>query len=128
MNSGVVGIGTDLLDSSRIEAALSEHGERFARRILCEQEWTIFSDHKRPGNYLAKAFAAKEALSKALGTGIGQGVSFQDFCILRSAEGRPEVSVNGVALQHMKRLGGRQFMLSLSDEGHLIQAFAVLSS
>ncbi|MGH8691342.1 MAG: holo-ACP synthase, partial [Burkholderiales bacterium] len=66
----IFGVGTDVVEIGRIEKALGRWGERFARRILCEPELKRFLGHARPASYLAKRFAAKEAFTKALGTGI----------------------------------------------------------
>ncbi len=124
--AGVIGIGTDLLDSRRIEEAYRRHGGRFVRRILTPAERDIFSARGESLNFLAKQYAAKEALAKALGTGIADGVSFQHMEILRDAAGAPVVTLSARAAEIMIDLGSRQALLSLSDEGHLIQAFAVL--
>ena len=69
------GIGTDLVLVSRIEAVLTRQGERFARRILTADEFERFAAHGQPARYLAKRFAAKEAILKALGTGLAGGLS-----------------------------------------------------
>ncbi|HKX37436.1 MAG TPA: holo-ACP synthase, partial [Burkholderiales bacterium] len=66
----IFGVGTDVVEIGRIEKALERWGERFARRILCEPELKRFLGHRQPAAYLAKRFAAKEAFTKALGTGI----------------------------------------------------------
>jgi len=124
----ILGIGTDLLAIARMELAYERKGMRLVRRILSEAERDVWQAHATPVNFLAKAFAAKEALSKALGTGISQGVSFQDFTITRSELGQPVVTISGAAQRRMDTLGGRSLLLSLSDDGGFIQAFAVLSS
>ena len=77
----VVGLGTDIAEIERVEKALSRSGEAFAQRILTESEFEVFQQLKQKGRYLAKRFAAKEAAVKALGTGIGYGVSWQDITI-----------------------------------------------
>ena len=122
-----VGVGTDLLAVSRIEAVLERTGERFVRRILTAAERELWQQRRGSANFLAKQFAAKEAIAKALGTGIGAGVSFQQMEVLRSAAGAPEVRLSGAAAAHLARLGGEQVLLSLSDDNGLILAFAVLS-
>ena len=66
----IYGVGTDVVEIGRIKAVLEKYGERFARKILCESELKRFNGHRLPANYLAKRFAAKEAFTKALGTGI----------------------------------------------------------
>lgn len=122
------GVGTDLLRVDRIRKALDRHGERFAKRVLCPEELAIYRSHRDPAGYLAKAFAAKEALSKSLGTGIAGGVSFQDFLIRREPSGKPVVKVSGEAERLLREKGEQAcLLLSLSDDGDWIQAFSVLS-
>jgi len=123
---GVVGIGTDLLDSSRIAAVMERKGERFMRRILTPAEQKIYQVRNASVNFLAKQYAAKEALAKALGTGIAKGVGFQQLEILRDEAGAPRVCLYGAAADYLAALGGRKAFVSLSDEGDFIQAFAVL--
>lgn len=123
----VLGVGVDLIKESRVKQTLEKFGDRFVRRILTEPEWQVFQNKQAPVNYLAKAFAAKEALVKALGTGFQSGVSFQDFSILRDEKGSPQVSVTGVAATRMSEAGGKQLLVSLSDEGDLVFAFALMT-
>lgn len=123
-----VGIGTDLLAVCRIKEAYQRHSERLVKRLLTSSEQDDFYQHPDPVNYLAKAFSAKEALAKALGTGIASGVSFQDFSIKRDSAGRPLVHVSGRAREIMRSVDERaQLLLSLSDDNGWIQAFSVLA-
>lgn len=124
---GIVAIGTDLLDSRRIDAVYHRHGQRLVQRLLTPAEREIWCEHRHQVNFLAKRFAAKEAIAKALGTGIAQGVSFQHMDVIRDEHGAPQVMLSGVAKERMLFLGGQMMLLSLSDEQHWIQAFAVLS-
>lgn len=119
-------IGTDLLNSERIEQALARHGRRFVERILTPQEQTIYHERQQSVNFLAKQYAAKEALAKALGTGIAKGVGFQQIEVLRTEQGAPYVELKGAALEHLHQLGAKQALISLSDEGQMILAFALL--
>lgn len=121
------GIGTDLLDQRRIANVLDRQGKRFAQRILTAEELGVWEIRDQPVNYLAKRFAAKEAIAKALGTGIAKGISFQQMTITSDEAGKPVVILSGQALIRAKELGGEQVMLSLSDEGDMILAFAILS-
>ena len=122
------GVGTDLLAVSRIEEAYARHSERLVKRLLTLSEQDAFYQHPDPVNYLAKAFSAKEALAKALGTGIASGVSFQDFSIQRDYAGKPVVHVSGRAKEIMCSVDKRaQLLLSLSDDNGWIQAFSVLA-
>lgn len=128
-STAILGIGTDLISQARIAAAVERHGERFPQRILAADEFDVYQSHHTPINYLTKAFAAKEALAKALGTGISQGVTFRDFSILRNASGAPEVFARGKAQTLVsERAPNAKLLISLSDEGDWVQAFAVLSS
>lgn len=126
-DAAVVGIGTDLLDGRRIEAAYQRHGQRLVERFLTPSEQQVWHQRGCPVNYIAKRFAAKEALAKALGTGIAKGIGFQQLEVLNDPQGAPLVSLYDGALQQLHALGGRQALISLSDEGEWIQAFAVLS-
>ena len=123
----VVGIGTDMIHQSRIEQALERHGERFARRILTPAERLLWQQRRCSANFLAKQYAAKEALAKALGTGIAKGVGFQQLQVLRNDQGAPVVELFDGALQRLHSRGGQTAMISLTDDGGLIMAFAVLS-
>lgn len=120
-------IGTDLLDSQRIAQSLNRHGLRLARRILTATELELWHSRNDSANFLAKQFAAKEALAKALGTGIAQGVGFQQMEVLRDELGAPVVQLYGQAAARLTELGAQKALLSLSDEGDWVLAFAVLS-
>jgi holo-[acyl-carrier protein] synthase len=124
----VVGVGTDLLDARRIEQAYLRRGQRLIERFLTPAEQALWHQRQQSLNFVAKQFAAKEALAKALGTGIAKGVGFQQLQILRAPDGAPQVTLSGAALQRLQQLGGQQAWVSLSDEGDWIQAFAVLSA
>ncbi len=124
----IAGIGTDLVRIERIRHVLERHGERFARRVLVETELARFRVHGSPHRFLAKRFAAKEALAKALGTGIGGEVSFQDLEIRNDAAGRPQVVPSKRLRDWMQSRGWRNLQLSLSDEDDLALAFAVVES
>lgn len=121
------GIGTDLLDQTRIAKMLTRQEERFSQRILTPNELIVWQEKERSVNYLAKRFAAKEAIAKALGTGIAKGVGFQQMEITSDDLGKPVVELFDGALHRAKELGGTEVLLSLSDEGEMILAFAVLS-
>lgn len=124
----IVGIGTDIVLVSRIEAALGRQGERFARRILTDTELERFKAHSQPARYLAKRYAAKEAILKALGTGLAKGMSWHFMQIDNDAQGAPQVVLSGVAAQRLSQGGGGRILLSLSDEREQALAFAVWSA
>ena len=124
----IVGIGTDLVLVSRIEAVLSRQGERFASRILTPPEMERYRSHGQPARYLAKRFAAKEAILKALGTGLAKGMSWQDMQIDNDEHGAPHVVLAGAELARLQQGGGGRMLLSLSDEREQALAFVVWST
>ena len=93
----IIGIGTDLCEIGRVQRALDRHGERFARKILVESELDRFRQHRKPAAYLAKRFAAKEAFSKAMGTGIHFPVNWHNVSVDNERSGRPMLRVLGAA-------------------------------
>ncbi|HHS99506.1 MAG TPA: holo-ACP synthase, partial [Thiomicrospira sp.] len=103
-------------------------GEAFAKRLLSENEWNRFKQHIFPERYLAKRWALKEAVSKALGTGIAQGVSFHDMTIKNHESGQPYLELTGGALQKSNKLGITDWSISVSDEKTHAVAFAVAES
>ncbi|RLA38595.1 MAG: holo-ACP synthase [Gammaproteobacteria bacterium] len=126
----IVGIGSDLVHISRIEAVLERQGEAFAKRILRSEEFETFCQKNNPRQraaFLAKRFAAKEALSKALKTGIGK-VSWQHILVSNTASGAPEMTLSDEALKVFSTLGAKNIHLSLSDEQDMALAFVVLSA
>lgn len=124
----MIAVGTDILKVQRIEEVLSRLGERFARRILTEKELVEYHSSAHSARLLAKRFAAKEAIAKSLGTGIGRGVSWQDMQIEHDEQGAPMVLLSGGALLAAQRRGGERVALSIADEHDYVVAFAVLAS
>ncbi|MGY2575170.1 holo-ACP synthase [Vibrio sp. C8] len=124
----IVGLGTDIAEIERIEKALNRSGDAFAQRILTENEIEVFTHLKQKGRYLAKRFAAKEAASKALGTGIAHGVSFQDFEISNDENGKPVLTLSGKAQQIAQASSVRSVHLTISDERHYAVATVILES
>ena len=122
----MIGVGTDILQISRIDEVLSRLDDRFVRRILTQSEQQEYRDSGQPNRLLAKRFACKEAVAKALGTGIGRGVSWQDIQIEHNSAGAPSVGLSGGALRVATELGGSRVEVSLSDEADYVVAFAVL--
>jgi holo-[acyl-carrier protein] synthase len=122
----IYGIGTDIVEVSRIELSLERYGDSFARRILNEREWLSYSQSQTQARFLAKRFAAKEAFAKALGTGLRAPATFQNIGIDHDDLGKPVLdlapeleallSAKGITFQH----------LSISDEKALAAAFVVL--
>lgn len=123
----MIAVGTDILRIDRIEAVQERLGERFVRRILTPPEQAEYQRSQMPARLLAKRFAAKEAIAKALGTGIGRGVSWQDISIGHDPNGAPLVTLSGGALQVATSRGGNRVELSLADELEYVVAFAILA-
>lgn len=123
------GIGTDIVHVARIETALERHGERFAQRVLAESEWTDFlAVPRHPAALLAKRFAAKEAWSKALGTGFRDGLSLRDVAVSHDALGKPELQFFGRAAELIARFGIVASHVSLADEADYVVAFVILEN
>ncbi len=121
----VVGIGTDLVEIARIESLYLKHPDSFSGRVLSPQEQLQFSKHAQPIHFLAKRWAAKEAIAKALGTGFRNGVSFADMTITHSALGQPLIQLMGKTAEIAENLGITQWSISLSDEIHYALAFVI---
>lgn len=121
----IIGVGTDILKISRIENAFNKHGDRFSKRVLCPTELDIFKNKNKSISFLAKRFSAKEAASKALGTGIGL-ISWQDFEVKNDSFGAPIIELTGGAKKRMKEMGASQALISLSDESDHVLSFVVL--
>lgn len=122
----ILGIGTDIVHISRIRSSCERLGRRFAQRILTPEELQQWDSHSRPEVFLAKRFAVKEAASKALGTGISQGVSWQHISMTHTELGAPLLLLTGQAQQRAQQLGMNHSHLSLSDEVDMVVAFVVI--
>jgi holo-[acyl-carrier protein] synthase len=128
----ILGVGSDLVDISRIERVIARHGERFLARVFTAAERARAEHKPNAGATYAKRFAAKEACSKALGTGMNAGVFWRDMGVVNVAGGRPTMRLTGGALVRLSAITPRGFEpqidLALSDEGLLAQAFVVISA
>ena len=121
----IIGVGTDIVEVDRIRKAFSRRPEKFRRKILAAEEIEK-TPVSREIEYLAKRFAAKEAISKALGTGMQFGVSFGDIVILTDHKtGQPLVELKGHAKQQASKKGINRILISISDERDYAMAFAV---
>lgn len=121
----IVGLGTDIVEIARLEN-LIEKSDRLAKRVLTTAEWEIFIDHKYQVRYLAKRFAAKEAAVKALGTGIGNGISWQQIEVMNNSLGQPLLSFSGHFAVLCEQRGINNALLSLSDEQNYAVATVIL--
>ena len=120
----ILGIGSDLVAIERIATVQKKHAT-FARRILCDHEYAQWQAREGCIAFLAKRWAAKEAVLKALGTGLRGGLRFEQVCITNDAMGKPQVQLYGQAEQLAQEKGICAIHLSLSDEHHYALAFAV---
>ncbi|MFW8592526.1 holo-ACP synthase [Glaciecola sp. 2405UD65-10] len=123
----IVGIGNDIVEIARIEKAMNA-SERFAQRILTEFELQEYFASKAKARYLAKKFASKEALAKALGTGIGNGLSWQMIQIEHDELGKPMVVPMPPLLDKFNDLKVVSCHISISDEVEYATAMVVLES
>jgi holo-[acyl-carrier protein] synthase len=124
----ITGLGVDIVEISRIQKLLERYGEKFAHRLLTEQEFDRFQQRHGSATFLASRFAAKEAASKALGTGISAGMSFHSIEVVNDERGKPELRLHDVALALSQQQKVTRSLLSLSDEKHYAVATVVMES
>lgn len=122
----IFGVGTDVVEIGRIEKALERFGDRFARRILCEPELKRFAGHRLPANYLAKRFAAKEAFTKALGTGIRAPANWHGVWVKNLKSGQPVLEFSPELQKLLQQRSITQWHVSLSDERGVAFATVIL--
>lgn len=122
----IYGIGTDLIEISRVHRALERFGERFAQRILCEPELKRFRTHRQPVAYLAKRFAAKEAFTKALGTGIHAPANWHGVWVTNLKSGKPVLAYSPALATLVEARGIRRAHLTITDERGMAAATVIL--
>ena len=122
----IVGIGTDVCSIERIARSLERFGDRFVKRILTPEERQRFERTKDKAGHLAKRFAAKEAFSKAIGTGIHAPFTWHSITVTRHQTGKPGIEPNAAMATHLTRLGVTSAHISLTDDGDVAMAFVVL--
>ncbi|MEO5377748.1 MAG: holo-ACP synthase [Magnetococcus sp. DMHC-6] len=122
----IVGIGTDLTSVARMEKILARYGERFLRRVFTQDEIVYCQSRRDQANCFAKRWAAKEALVKAMGTGMRLGIWFSDIAVTNDSFGRPFLAVTGEAGRVLQLQGDLLIHLSLSDEHGFALAFVIL--
>jgi holo-[acyl-carrier protein] synthase len=122
----IVGIGTDVVSIERIAGVLERHGERFVNRILTTDERKRFDRTKAKASHLAKRWAAKEAFSKAIGTGIHAPFTWKSIGLGRDPKGKPLVVPSPEMAKHLKKLGVTGAHVSLTDDAGVAVAFVVL--
>ncbi|HEX7469542.1 MAG TPA: holo-ACP synthase [Verrucomicrobiae bacterium] len=124
----ILGIGIDIIEVARIQASFEKFGERFVNRILLPDEIAYCLSHKKPAPFLAVRFSAKEAISKAFGTGIGSQLSWQDMEVRRKESGEPFVILHGNGEKLFAARGAKRLLISLSHTQNYATAVAVLES
>lgn len=124
----IYGIGTDIIAVHRIEHVFTQYGRRFAERILAPQELIEFDKHKMKTRFLAKRFAAKEAFSKAMGTGIRKPVTWCFIAVSHDARGKPVIEPHPELARRMGELGIVSSHVSITDELDTAVAFVVLEA
>ncbi len=123
----MIGVGVDLVEIARIRKAHEANPKRFSEKVLNAAELVGFGEARDSSVYLAKRFAVKEAVAKALGTGFSQGVSWQDITLDHNELGKPYVDLTGGAAKRFAVLKADKLLISLSDEAGLVMAYAHIS-
>jgi len=121
-----LGLGTDIVETKRIAESIERFGDGFIQRVFLEQEAAYAASMKFPHIHLAARFAAKEAISKAFGTGIGREMGWRDLEILREDNGVPRVQLHGAALDYARTRGVEAIHISLSHTADYAAASAVI--
>ena len=128
----IIGLGSDLIDIRRIERALERFGERFVNRVFTDIERAKSDRRKERAASYAKRFAAKEACSKALGTGFSHGVFWRDMGVVNLPGGKPTIRLTGGALARLEDMmpdrHGAQIHLTITDDFPLAQAFVIIEA
>ncbi len=124
----IFGIGTDIVEVARIEASISQFGDDFAKRILAESELVSYEKSTIKPRFLAKRFAAKEAFSKALGTGLRAPCTFQNIAVSHDDLGKPLLLLADELQSFLTAKKITQTHISISDEKNLAAAFVVLET
>jgi holo-[acyl-carrier protein] synthase len=123
----IVGIGIDLVHIPRIEQALKRWGERFTHRVFTPEETAYCLKHRDRAQSMALRFAAKEACSKALGTGMRMGIAWRQMAIAHEPSGKPVLRLSDAALRRARELGSKTWHVSLSHEKEYATAIVILS-
>jgi holo-[acyl-carrier protein] synthase len=124
----ILGTGIDIIEVARIASSFEKFGDRFVNRILLPGEIAYSLSHRNPAPFLAVRFAAKEAVSKAFGTGIGGQLGWQDIEIRHQESGEPFVVLHGKGPELFEGRGAKKLHVSLSHTEHYAAATAILES
>ena len=126
----IFGIGTDIVNIKRMEKFFNKNNNTFKKKIFSKSEILYCDKKSKPTSFYAKRFAAKEALSKALGTGIRKGINFKDIVILNNNMGKPFIRLKGSTADFLKKkIKSKNYRihLSLSDDSPWAQATVIIS-
>jgi len=125
----IFGIGTDIVNIKRIEKSIKLKGNKFKNKIFSKNEIIYCEKKKNPFPFYAKRFAAKEALSKALGTGIRKDIKFKNIEIFNNTYGKPSIKLTGKTDLYLKKKIKKKYFiyLSLSDDMPWAQATVIIS-
>jgi holo-[acyl-carrier protein] synthase len=121
----ILGTGVDIVETARIISSLERHGDRFLARVFLDGERAYCQKMTNPAPCYAARFAAKEAVSKAFGTGIGASLGWLDVEVRRKASGEPFIVLHGEGAKTAARLGITEIRLSLSHSDHYAVAHAL---
>ncbi len=124
----IVGLGLDIAEVDRIEAAIGRHGTPFVERLFTPAEVSYCEQHKNRFERYAARFAAKEAAMKALGTGWRHGIRWRDIEVANEPGGKPTLRLAGVAAEFAARLGVKSISLSLTHSGNLALAQVIFEN
>ena len=124
----IVGIGIDIVDCARIESSIERFGERFLHRVFTEGEIAYSQSMKFPARHFAARFAAKEALSKAFGTGIGKSMGWRDLDVRKKESGEPYVVLSGGAERMAQEQGVEKVWISLTHTETIGMATIILEA
>ena len=124
----ILGTGIDIIEVARIARSVEKFGERFLQRVLVADEIAYCRAHKNPAPFLAARFAAKEAVSKAFGTGIGAQLGWRDIEIRRKESGEPFVVLHGKGAELFAARGAQRLHISLTHTEIYAAATAILES
>jgi holo-[acyl-carrier protein] synthase len=124
----IVGLGLDIAEVDRIEAAIGRRGAAFLERLYTPSEVAYCESHKDKFERYAARFAAKEAAMKALGTGWSRGVRWRDIEVAREPSGKPTLRLEGVARQIAQRMGVKNISLSITHSGNLALAQVIFEA
>ena len=122
----ILGLGLDLVEVERVRAAVERQGEAFIERVLTSDEAAYCRFQAEPSIHIAARFAAKEAFSKAIGTGIGEGAGWRDIEVVRRDSGKPELVLHGKALESAESMGVVGMHLSITHTRLTAAAVVVL--